>query len=237
MTIKRILILSLALLLGQSNLKAQTLDEGFIKMELIDVEVTSPEMQQMVGAMKGATQEIYFSGGRQKVVMEMMGGMMKIQMYQDFNDNTTVNYMDVMGQKMITTIDAEHLDKLKIESQKMMGDAMVIYDKSDVKDIMGYKCHKASLSAESQGQQFKMIFYVTDKIKVPKAFIQNMNHLNLKGTPLQWELQAKEMKMTYQAKEISDKIASNFFDKPEGDYSEMSMEQLKQMGMQNQLGF
>ena len=82
-----------------------------------------------------------------------------------------------------------------------------------------------------------MTFYVTDQIQVPQAFIQNVNHINLKGTPLQWNLDAGEMQMTYEAREISDKVATDFFTKPSGEYKEMSMEQLQQMGMGGQMGF
>ncbi|NND04924.1 MAG: hypothetical protein HKN87_00970 [Saprospiraceae bacterium] len=232
------LYIILALLLTYHITSAQSMDKGVIKMELVDVKVSKPEMQQMVGAMKGSTQEISFDKSKQKVVMDMMGGMMKIQMYQDFDDQTMVNYMDMMGQKIKTSISSEELEKQKKASEEMMGDSKVVYDKSDTKEILGYTCHKASLETSAQGNKLSMTFYVTDDIQVPQAFIQNVNHINLKGTPLQWELDAGQMQMTYEAKEISEKVADDFFAKPSGDYKEMSMEQLQQMGVGGgQMGF
>ena len=238
MTIKRTLCIITAFFLVFSSVSAQSMDKGFIKMELVDVKVSKPEMQQMVGAMKGSTQEIYFDKSKQKVVMDMMGGMMKIQMYQDFDDNTMVNYMDMMGQKIKTDMSSEEMEKQKKASAEMLGDSKVVYDKGDTKEILGYKCHKASLETSAQGNKFVMTFYVTDQIQVPQAFIQNVNHIDLKGTPLQWNLDAGEMQMTYEAVEISEKVAADFFAKPAGDYKEMSMEQLQQMGMGGgQMGF
>jgi hypothetical protein len=78
---------------------------------------------------------------------------------------------------------------------------------------------------------------VTEEIKVPNSFVQNLNQMQLAGTPLQWIVDAGMMKMTFEATEISKELAGDFFSKPAGDYKEMSMEQLQQMGMGGQLGF
>ncbi len=215
----------------------QTLDEGYLKMELVDVKVNSPEMEQMVGAMKGATQEIYFSDNRQKVVVDMMSGMMKIQMFQDLDANTAENYMDMMGQKIKTVMTSEQLDKQKEDSEALLADTEIKYDKGDTKEILGYPCYKATLDLVTQGQSVKMEFYLTESIQVPQAFIQNMNYLDLPGTPLEFKMGMDVMSMTYVAREITEEVPGDFFTKPEGEYQTMTMEQLQQMGLGGQMGF
>ena len=102
---------------------------------------------------------------------------------------------------------------------------------------MGKDCYKATLQLDNNGQKVNMEMYVTDDIQVPTSFIQNLNQVQLQGTPLMWIIDVGMMKMTFVATEITDDLASDFFSKPEGDYQEMSMEQLKQMGMGGQMGF
>jgi hypothetical protein len=131
----------------------------------------------------------------------------------------------------------QEMDKLKSESAKMMEGDEIKYDKSDRKKILGRDCYKATFESETNGQKLSIVLYVTEEIKVPNSFVQNLNQMQLAGTPLQWIVDAGMMKMTFEATEISKELAGDFFSKPAGDYKEMSMEQLQQMGMGGQLGF
>lgn len=216
---------------------SQQLSEGMVKMELIDVKTDNPQMSQMLDAMKGSTQVIYFNEEQQKVDMTMMGGMMHMQMYQDFNNNTSESYIDMMGQKIKTIQSSDEKAKQAEASKAMMGDSGVKYDKNDTKEILGYKCHKAMIEMVNQGQKATMTFYITPEIKVPKAFVQNMDHLKLEGAPLEINMDLGMMGMTYRAVEISKDLPADFFKKPEGDYKEMTTEQLQQMGMGQMGGF
>jgi len=227
----------LLMIASTSLLMGQKLSEGTITMTIKDIKVSNPEMQQMVSAMQGTTQEIQFNPMRQKVTTDMMSGLVKIRTYQDVGDQSSINYMDMMGQKFKTTMSPTDVENAKKEAAKVMGDSKIVYDKSDTKEILGRKCFKGTYQAAMGGQEIKMVFYLTDEISVPKGFVQNMNHLDIQGCPLEIMLDMGMMSMTYVATDISNNLAADFFEKPEGDYQEMSMEQLQQMGMGGQLGF
>ncbi|NND35082.1 MAG: hypothetical protein HKN76_21025 [Saprospiraceae bacterium] len=209
--------------------------QGTITMEITDVQVDNPEMEQMVGAMKGTNQMIQFDQQHQKVTIDMMGGLVKVRTFQDFDKGTSENYMDMMGQKI--KMESQDIEETKKQAKDILGDTKVVYDKSDKKTILGKNCHKASLTVDVEGQTMKMEFYITDEIKVPQAFIQNMGGIELSGTPLQTIMDMGVMKLTYTATDISNEVDPGFFTKPEGDYKQMSAEELKQMGLGGQLGF
>ena len=119
----------------------------------------------------------------------------------------------------------------------MMDGNKIVYDKSVKKTILGKECYKATLESEANGQKLHLELYITEDIEVPNSFVQNLNQMKIAGTPLEWIMDAGVMTMTFQATEISGTLAKDFFTRPEGEYKEMSMEQLQQMGMGGQLGF
>ncbi len=219
------------------GLYAQTMEQGQIKMEVIEASANDPQMGQVVGAMKGTTQNISFDKSKQQIQITMMGGMMKMNIYQDHEDRSMETYMDMMGQKIRTVLSAEQMAAQEEESKEVMERAKLTEDKSDRKKILGYDCYKTTIEMESNGQAIRSVLYVTDKIKVPQTFIQNMQNLKLNGTPMEINMSMGSMKLTYQAVEISDKLPADFYKKPEGKYTDMDMEQLKKMGMGGQLGF
>ena len=216
---------------------SQSMTQGTLKFAVTDVKTDAPEMQQMIGGMKGMSQVIEFDGQKQKMTMEMMGGLMKIKTYWSSSTKSMETYMDMMGQKIKTLMSMEEMEKMQGEEASGVKSSDIVYDKSARKEILGLDCYKASFVTEANGQKLSMEMYVTEDIKVPNSFVQNLNQVELKGTPLMWIMDAGMMKMTFQATEVSKDLASDFFEKPEGDYQQLSMEQLKQMGMGGQLGF
>lgn len=233
----RILAISLVTAFIVPNLTAQSNSKGTIKFEVTEVKANSPEMQQMIGAMKGMTQTIEFDDKRQKMTMNMMSGMMLIKTYTNSDAKTTETYMDMMGQKIKTVVSSEQIEEAQKEAGVMVKAEDIVYDKNARKNVLGKDCYKATLEMDNDGQKMKMEMYITEDIKVPSSFIQNLNQVQLKGTPLMWIIDVGMMQMTFVATEMSDELASDFFDKPAGQYQEMSMEQLKQMGMGGQMGF
>lgn len=224
-------------LLIRTDSFGQSMTQGTIRFEVIDVKTTTPEMQQMVGSMKGMNQVIEFDKQRQKMTMDMMGGLMQVISYWDGISKGTETYMDMMGQKIKTVVTSEQMAKLQTESAEMMDGSKIVYDKSAKKTILGKECYKATLESDANGQKLHLELYITEEIAVPSSFVQNLNQMKIAGTPLEWIMDAGVMSMTFQATEISGTLAKDFFTRPEGDYKEMSMEQLQQMGMGGQLGF
>jgi len=206
-------------------------------MEITDVQFGQSEADQIAGAMKGSVQEIYFTPKMQKIVIDMMGGMVKMQTYQDFQNETYENYMDMMGQKIKMIIGMEELKEKRQEMETLSSESKVTYDKSDTKTIIGYKCYKAIVAIPTgDGTDFNLEMYVTDKIKVPQISVQDLEYLNLEGTPLELIMDMGMMSLTYTAISFSEDFNMDIFKKPEGDYKVMSMEDLQKMGMGNFMG-
>ena len=167
----------------------------------------------------------------------MMGGMVKMQTYQDFQNETYENYMDMMGQKIKMIIGMEELKEKRQEMETLSSESKVTYDKSDTKTIIGYKCYKAIVAIPTgDGTDFNLEMYVTDKIKVPQISVQDLEYLNLEGTPLELIMDMGMMSLTYTAISFSEDFNMDIFKKPEGDYKVMSMEDLQKMGMGNFMG-
>lgn len=238
MQISKVVVSLLIFATASVSLFAQkTIEEGYLKLAITDIKVEKPEMQQMVGMMQGSTQEIYFNQQKQKVVIGMMSGMMQMQIFQDFDSDTFETYMDMMGNKIKTVMGAEELAEQKKNAEAALANTKIVYDKNDRKDIIGYSCYKATLTSEGEAPM-NMTFYLTDEVKVPQAYIQNLSQVQLDGTPMEMQLKvAGMMDLTYTAVEVKEGLDTKFFVKPEGAYKEMSMDDLKQMGLGGQLGF
>lgn len=231
MQVKQIILTVLLVGSLAGYLNAQ-MTEGVIKMSVTDVSVSDPQMQPMIEMMKTTKQEIHFNQKRQKVIVDMSMGM-KTQTFQDAESNEAVTYMDMMGMKMKMT---KNLGDVGDELSGALDGVKIEYDKGDKKTILGRDCYKGEANFSLNGQQFKMLLYLTDEIKVPESFVQNFESIKLEGAPLYMKLDLGIMSMTYEAQEISDKLDPNFYTKPTGEYQEMTEEMLKQMGG-GQLGF
>jgi hypothetical protein len=96
---------------------------------------------------------------------------------------------------------------------------------------MGTELFTQDQEIPAEMANMKMTMYVTDEIKMDKFALQQLPGLQLDGTPLEMVMDMGMMKMTYTATEISKDIDMAVFDKPEGDYKEMSLEELQQLGM------
>ncbi len=237
MSIVKFLNLAVLLFFAIACSFGQRMNQGTLKFEVTNIKTDSPEMQQMIASMQGSSQIIEFEGQRQKMTMDMMGGLMKMTSIWNSASGGTETYMDMMGQKIKTVITAEDMKKIREESAAVMKEHPIVYDKNVKKTILGKECYKATYEAETDGQKFSMILFITDDIKVPTSFVQNLNQMEISGTPLEWIMDAGMMQMTFSATEISDKVSADFHNNPVGEYKEMTMEQLRQMGMGGQFGF
>lgn len=230
-------VFSLSFLISHEGTAQKIVNKGYLKMEITDVKFSQSEADQIAGAMKGSVQEIYFTPQMQKIVIDMMGGMVKMQTYQDFESDTYENYMDMMGQKMKMVIGKKELEEKRQEMETLGSETKVTYDKSDTKTIIGYKCYKAVVTIPTdEGMDFSLEMYMTDKIKVPQISVQDLEYLSLEGTPLELNMDMGMMSLTYTAVMFSEEFNKDVFQKPEGDYKVMSMEDLQKMGMGNMLG-
>ena len=88
------------LLLANNVLVAQkVMDKGTVKMEITNVSAEDPQMAMGLEMMKGSETELIFKEDQYVTNMNMMGGMMKIQVHVEKSKNTMNMLMDMMGNK------------------------------------------------------------------------------------------------------------------------------------------
>ena len=200
---------------------------GHLTLSITDATFSDPSMSQAADMVKSTQQEIYFEPNRQKTVINSMNGMLNVQTFVEDGQSGPEQYMDMMGQKIKLIINEDEL-----EGAKELTDGLDIqYDKSDTKKILDFDCYKAAFSIEANGQSMEFVMYVTDEIKIKQLDLQNLKNLNVKGTPLQINMDMGVMKMVFEATGFSQDFDKEVFNKPEGPYQEMNIADLQKMGM------
>ncbi len=249
--IKNSLVALLCFFLSLSAISAQ-ITKGSIKMAITDFKMPQMEsegtdmMAGMESMMKSMEMTIHFKPGKQVTDINMMG---MINMNQHYNNGVMTQYMDMMGQKikMEVPMGEAGLEEFGMDAETLKNMYSVSYDKSDTREVLGYKCHKATfdydmskimgeqedLPAEAKAmmENMKMVMYVTDEIKMDQFHIQQLPDLTMEGTPLLWIMDMGQMKMTFEAVDFDQHPDASVFEAPSGDYKEMSVEEMKQMGM------
>ena len=131
--------------------------------ELTDITSDAPEAQMM----KGSRMNLYFNKKKQKLEMNMMGGLMEIVTIMDFGTEESTMLTNIMGNKAMVKMSKEEVQKQKEKNTKP--EYEITYDKSDKKQIAGYNCYKAVLK-DKEGGVVKT--YVTDEINTNLQFFQ-----------------------------------------------------------------
>lgn len=215
-------ILSIALtVLTFVSANAQ-LTEGHVQYN-IDMSSDDPEMEMAVSMMQGSTLDLYFSENKSRTEMSM-GSMMKISTVTNVKSDEVLMLMSGMiGKKAVKS----SLSELEAEAGEKPDYVVELIDES--KEIEGYTCKKAVLTDQDDNE---MTFWYTEEIEVNK---KGQNYLNedVPGFPMEFELNQNGMIMSMTVSLFKDSLEDDsVFDIkiPEG-YEEMSMDDLKKMGM------
>ena len=216
-------ILSMAfMVISTSTFAQRKLKEGVVKFELNTENMgDSPEMAMM----GGTTLDFYFKGKKQKMDMNMMGGMMRIQTIIPLdNPKEGTILMDMMGQKIqVTEIEEEELAESN-SFMNMDNVKEVEYDESNKKDIAGFPCYFAKITTK---EDMVMKYYITEKIQPPMP-VKKKDANVLKGYPLEMIIDTGQgVELVFTAKEVSREISDDVFKKGEG-YTPMTMEEFQQ---------
>ncbi len=219
------ILLSLALIVGSISVNYAQITEGHVTYK-IDISTENPDMEMVVGMMQGSTLDIYFKEKVTRAEMKM-GSMMNMTTISDEKSGKILMLMSGMiGKKAIST-----------SAEELEGDAAKEKPKYDVelvdetKEIAGYKCKKAILTDEEGNET---VFWYTEEIEVSKKGQSYLNE-NVPGYPMQYEINNGGLVMGMTVTNISKELSKNdlkLFEMkiPEG-YTEMTMEELQQMGM------
>ncbi|MCC6724429.1 MAG: DUF4412 domain-containing protein [Saprospiraceae bacterium] len=197
--------------------------EGTVKFEMQADAEAAPEMAMLAGS----TLNFYFSSEKQRMDMDMMGGMMKIQTIIPVkNPADGAILMDMLGQK-IQLIGLKEEDMSQNYNIMNVDDMTEVkYDEKDKKEIAGYPCYKATVKLDN-GMNMK--YYITEKIQPPTGIKKKEGKLALKGYPLEMIIDAGEgVEMVFKATEVTNKLPEGVFNVPEG-YQKMTMEEFTEM--------
>jgi GLPGLI family protein len=220
---KKLILFASVILLTISGWSQVT--EGHISYK-IDLTSDNPDMQSALSMMQGSMLDIYFMGQSTRAEMKM-GSMMNVTSITNERSGEVLMLMSGMiGFNAIKTTMKE------LEAQNQEAPKVEITLVGEKKDILGFECKKAILMDE-QGNE--STFWYTEEIVVSK---KGQNYLNDKvpGFPLEYDINNSGFKMTMTASSAEKSLKKNERNElfnlavPEG-YKEMSLEDLKNMGM------
>ncbi|MBT8233509.1 MAG: hypothetical protein HKO66_00200, partial [Saprospiraceae bacterium] len=164
------------------------------------------------------------------VTANMMGGMIKIKSLVNNADEHLTFLFDAMGQKMMVESTKEERAAMEADQKELVESLDISYDEDDTKEILGYKCIKATISGD---EEFPMDFsmYVSRDIKASNELIQGLQGIDLDGFPLEYIMEMEQMSMTYTATELKTEIDASVFEINTSGYQKMTFQEFQeQMG-------
>lgn len=197
-----------------------------LKKGSVTYNMTMPGASEEMAAMGESTITVHFDEKTQATDMSMMGGMMLMKtIVPTGNKKESKMTMEVMGMKYEITDIGEEANKATNSVGNLENATEIVYDKKDTKEILGFKCYKATISMNDGS---KSIFYVTDAI-APQA-VEADAKVKLTGYPLEMTVQTEQGDMVMKATKFSKDVAAEAFKVGEG-YTKVTMEEFqKQMG-------
>lgn len=222
----KITLIASLFFIGLPTIDAQkALKEGHIEYEVTKIDSESMEAQMM----KGTLINFYFNKANTKMNVQMMGGMVTMDIFTETASETSTLLMNMMGRKVQVK---QPKEEEKEEAAKP--DFDITYDKSDSKEIAGEKCIKATLKDKKTTES--IIIYVAQGLAAKVKMAEDM-FPGLQGIPMEIQISAQGMGATITAQKIEKSCDKTAFDIPEG-YEEMTPEQFqKEMGGMGNLGF
>jgi len=211
-----------ALLFVGITATAQTqLKKGSVTYSMI-----MPNASEEMAAMGESTITVHFDEKNQATDMSMMGGMMLMKtIIPTANKKESKMTVEVMGMKYEITDIGEEASKATNNIGNVENATEVVYDKKDTKDILGFKCYKATIS---MNDGTKSVFYITDAI-APQV-VEADAKVKLLGYPLEMTVKTEQGDMVMKATKFSKEINADAFKVGEG-FTKVTMEEFqKQMG-------
>ena len=211
--------------------QSEEITQGYIKMEVVDASSSNEQAAAALEMMIGSVTEFFFSIGKSLVKANMFGGMFNMTTLVDNSSEDQTLLIDAMGNKMM--IESSKLDREKMNSNQAeaMKELVVEYDESDTKTIAGYNCVKARIKHPSMDSGLSFEAYIARDIKASNKLIQGMNYLDIEGFPLEYIMDAGEMKLVVSTVEFKTEVDEKVFNLKTGGYKKMTWEEfMESMG-------
>ena len=219
--------LTLCLMLsGFLFIQAQTdLSEAFVEYTMDSISSSDPQVNAMMSAMKGGTINIFFKGNKMRTDADMMGGVMKMSTFMDFDqkDLPVSLYWEIMGQKIKVNMSEEQMNKMQGADEGETNSPDIIYNETIKKKILDYNCYQAiiKMPEENEGE---IICYITEEVSAPRSVIQNRSDMKMKGFPMQYVIVTPEINMQYTVSKLETSVSDDVF-KPLVGYRVMDVDQ------------
>jgi GLPGLI family protein len=157
---------------------------------------------------------IYFKNDKLKTSMST--AMMKNENIIDNKTKKVIVCLDIMGSKFMIKDNLDSLKKKMTESK-----APVVKVLDETKEIVGYKCKKAELTAENGDKSY---VYFTNDIQCSNG---SSTIKGIDGFLMEYDSKQNGVSLKMTAKSVSsEKVADAVFEAPDG-YKETTMEDLK----------
>lgn len=200
------------------------LEKGSVKMELTEVSTEDPQMAMGLEMMKGSQTEVLFKEDQYLTNMELMGGMMKMQILVEKQKNSMNMLFEMMGNK--NWIESK-LDESQNAQQKAIAEqSKITYSKDDTKEILGYKCYKMTVTnPEMEG--ITVTGYITEDIKTKANLVQGFQSLEFAGYPMEFTIANPKFSVTMVAVDIKDSVDDKKFVLDTKGYKKMTLEEFQ----------
>lgn len=204
--------------------------EGTLVMEITDASSDNPQVAPFADGMKGSQTLVYFKDGQTLTKVNMMGGMIKVDVHNDKEKNMDL-LMDAMGNKIWVSSTKLEQDKMKAGVDNPLEYMEITYDESDTKSIAGFDCYKMVVEfPDAEG--YAIEGYVTEQIEVRPNIIQNVDISELKGFPLEFDFTNPQMNITMSALSYGETVDQSVFEKNTAGYQKMTMEEFAELQRQ-----
>lgn len=206
------------------------MSKGSVTLTMEEIESDNPGAAMLAGS----AMTFYFAGDKQKMDLNMMSGLMKIQTVSSIKKpEDAFMLMDMMGMKYhIVEIKPEDIAETNSFSN-FDNLTSITYDKKDRKKILDYDCYRADATSVDGN---KMVFYITEKITPPRPNISKEGFAELDGFPLQMRVVTPidgldDLEMIFTATEIARALPDGVFDPPsESDgFQKVTMEEFTEI--------
>jgi GLPGLI family protein len=172
---------------------------------------------KLADAFDGATTTVYLKGGLSR--SEMQSALASFTTIHDARSGSAVVLQEVGGQKVLIRMTAADW-----QDKNRRYEGIEFTTTGETKQLAGYTCKKA-VAALKDGSTFTV--YYTEEL-VPENNHYNSQFTNLRGLPLEYELQQGKLTIKYVVSQVSlNPVAVSKFDIPKSGYREMSYEESK----------
>jgi GLPGLI family protein len=190
----------------------KTISEGTL---IYDINIEPLKKDAGAGSLTGATETVYLKGGLSR--RDMVSNLGNEKTIHDSKTGSAVILKEYSGQKLMITLTKQNWD-----ARNSKNDGVEFTPTAETKDILGYKCIKATAALKDGSAM--TVYYAKDLNVINKEY--NPLFKNLDGLPMQYEFETKKLKFSYTITKIDlNSLQLAKFEFPKAGYRVMTYEE------------